>query len=92
MSIFNSVSFSQSKGSMRGLLLLALTSMTTFTALEAYSAESGPLQASEKALGVAKLKSIEFSGTGHWYQFGQAPNPNTAWPQFDVSSYTAAID
>jgi len=92
MSILGSVSLPRHRGSIRGLILLAAAGITTFTALQAYSVESGPLQASEKALGASKLKSIEFSGTGHWYQFGQAPSPGTAWPQFDVSSYTATID
>lgn len=50
------------------------------------------LQAAAKALGGTDLSSIEFSGTGHWYQFGQAPNPASAWPSFDVSRYTATID
>jgi len=51
-----------------------------------------PLQQSAKVLGAAELKSIEFSGAGRWYQFGQAPNPTSAWPPFDVSNYTAAIN
>ena len=38
------------------------------------------------------MKSIEFSGTGRWFQFGQAPSPTLPWPQFDVSSYTATIN
>jgi len=92
MPIFGSVSFTRTTGSMRGLMLLAVTIFTTFTAFEAYSLEAGPLLSSTEALGVAKLKSIEFSGTGSWYQFGQAPSPSSAWPQFDVSSYTATID
>lgn len=50
------------------------------------------LQTSAKQFGAAEIKSIEFSGTGHWYQFGQAPNPSSPWPQFDVSSYTATIN
>jgi glyoxylase-like metal-dependent hydrolase (beta-lactamase superfamily II) len=43
-------------------------------------------------LGAAKVQSVEFSGTGRWYQFGQAPSPTAAWPQFDVSSYKATIN
>lgn len=38
------------------------------------------------------IQSIEFSGTGRWYQFGQAPNPDLPWPPFDVKNYTAEID
>jgi glyoxylase-like metal-dependent hydrolase (beta-lactamase superfamily II) len=56
------------------------------------SLQSPPLQSAADVLDVAKLKSIEFSGTGRWFQFGQAPYPNAAWPQFDVSRYTADIN
>ena len=38
------------------------------------------------------MNSIEFSGTGKWYQFGQAPNPTLPWPQFDVSAFTATVN
>ena len=48
------------------------------------------LQAAAKA--VAGTQSIEFSGTGRWFQFGQAPAPNTPWPPFDVSSYVADLN
>ena len=53
---------------------------------------AGSLQASVDALGAANLKSIEYSGTGRWFQFGQAPSPTLAWPQFDVSSFTAVVN
>ncbi|OAH99719.1 MBL fold metallo-hydrolase [Methylomonas methanica] len=42
--------------------------------------------------GVANLKSIEFTGVGRWYQFGQAPNPDLPWPPFAVKNYTADIN
>jgi glyoxylase-like metal-dependent hydrolase (beta-lactamase superfamily II) len=50
------------------------------------------LHSAADALDVAHTRSIEFSGTGHWYQFGQAPNPGLAWPPFGLSRYTADID
>jgi glyoxylase-like metal-dependent hydrolase (beta-lactamase superfamily II) len=53
--------------------------------------QAGSLQAANDALGTAQVNSIEFSGSGRWYQFGQAPAPGQPWPQFDVSSYTAAV-
>ncbi len=40
----------------------------------------------------SEIKSIEFSGTGQWYQFGQAPNPDLPWPPFAIKSYTANIN
>ena len=76
----------------RGIAMFAIALFATSTAFAASTTEVSPLQASVDALGAAKLKSIEFSGTGRWYQFGQAPSTTTAWPPFDVSSYTATID
>jgi glyoxylase-like metal-dependent hydrolase (beta-lactamase superfamily II) len=58
----------------------------------ACSQPTGTLDAATEALGVANLNSIEFSGTGRWYQFGQAPGPTLPWPQFDVSRYAAAVN
>jgi len=37
-------------------------------------------------------KIHRISGSGRWFQFGQAPNPNLPWPQFDASSYAASIN
>ena len=54
--------------------------------------EAGTLQAATAALGANELKSIEYSGTGKWFQFGQAPNPTLPWPAFNVSSFTASIN
>jgi glyoxylase-like metal-dependent hydrolase (beta-lactamase superfamily II) len=51
----------------------------------------GTLQAATAALGANELKSIEYAGTGKWFQFGQAPSPTLPWPAFDVSSFTARI-
>jgi glyoxylase-like metal-dependent hydrolase (beta-lactamase superfamily II) len=54
--------------------------------------QAGSLQAANDALGAAQVNSIEFSGTGRWYQFGQAPAPSTPWPQWDLSSYAATVN
>jgi hypothetical protein len=53
---------------------------------------AGTLQAATEALGTTELKSIEYSGAGKWFQFGQAANPTLPWPEFDVRSFNAAID
>jgi glyoxylase-like metal-dependent hydrolase (beta-lactamase superfamily II) len=50
------------------------------------------LQAASEASGADNVKSIEFSGTGRWYQFGQAPNPDSSWPPFDLKNFTADIN
>jgi glyoxylase-like metal-dependent hydrolase (beta-lactamase superfamily II) len=71
-------------------MVLALAAAATFTACNRQ--EAGTLAAATETLGAANLKSIEFSGKGRWFQFGQAPSPALPWPPFDVSSYTATID
>jgi glyoxylase-like metal-dependent hydrolase (beta-lactamase superfamily II) len=53
---------------------------------------AGTLEGASQTLRAGETSSIEFSGSGRWYQFGQAPSPELAWPQFDVSSYTATVN
>ena len=48
------------------------------------------LQAAQKAMG--DVTSIQYSGTGHIYSFGQAWTPNAAWPSTNLTSYTKTID
>ena len=56
------------------------------------SLQAQTLQEASDAAGVTKLKSIEFSGAGRWFQFGQAPNPDSPWPPFDVKNYITDIN
>src|SRR5437868_3456258 len=76
---------------MRKLTVLA-AGVALAIASAACSKPAGTLEAAEETLGAANVKSIEYSGTGKWFQFGQAPSPNLPWPPFDVSSYKAAIN
>jgi glyoxylase-like metal-dependent hydrolase (beta-lactamase superfamily II) len=76
---------------MRRLTGLAIVSALVAGAV-ACSKPAGTIDAASDALGAATLKSIEYSGAGKWFQFGQAPNPTLPWPQFDVSSYTAVVN
>jgi glyoxylase-like metal-dependent hydrolase (beta-lactamase superfamily II) len=51
------------------------------------------LDAAAAALGATtSLRSIEFSGRGSDYMFGQAYDGNNAWPRFNLPSYTMTID
>jgi glyoxylase-like metal-dependent hydrolase (beta-lactamase superfamily II) len=76
---------------MRTLMIPSLA-VAIAVASVACGPQAGSLQAANDALGAAQVNSVEITGTGRWYQFGQAPAPNTAWPQFDVSNYTATIN
>ncbi len=61
-------------------------------AIAACGPRAGTLDGAAAALSTSTLQSLEFSGSGRWFQFGQAPSPTLPWPQFDVSAYTAAIN
>ncbi|MCQ8183403.1 MBL fold metallo-hydrolase [Methylomonas sp. SURF-1] len=77
---------------MRNSLLAAASFTVALTTVGCGSLHQNPVKQAAEAAGVDTLKSIEFSGTGRWYQFGQAPNPDLPWPQFAVKSYTADIN
>src|SRR5271166_4248083 len=74
------------------LLALVAVAAVAATALAAADKQSGTLEAAIQALGADHITSIEYSGSGKWYQFGQEPNPDLPPPEFDVSSYIATID
>ena len=71
-------------------LMLSLTVVVSMGACSGPPA--GSLEAATAALGATEIRGIEYSGTGRWFQFGQAPNPTLPWPPFDVSQFTAAVD
>ncbi|MBF8301029.1 MAG: beta-lactamase domain protein, partial [Acidobacteria bacterium] len=77
---------------MRKLTLLVLAVATATASATCSGPAAGTLEAATAALGAAELQSIEYSGTGRWFQFGQAPGPTLPWPQFDVSAFTATVD
>jgi glyoxylase-like metal-dependent hydrolase (beta-lactamase superfamily II) len=77
---------------MRQKLGLAL-GLSVAAALAACGGQTpGTLPAAVEALGADQITSISYSGTGRWYQFGQAPGPTLPWPQFDVSRFEASIN
>jgi glyoxylase-like metal-dependent hydrolase (beta-lactamase superfamily II) len=76
---------------MRPLSVLAF-GLVIVAATAGCGPRAGTLEAAREALGATTLQSIEYSGTGRWFQFGQAPNPTLPWPAFEVSRFTAAVD
>ena len=73
---------------MRRLILMGL-GLAVAGAIAACGPRAGTLEGAAAALGAARCNPIEFSGSGRWFQFGQAPSPALPWPQFDVSRPTA---
>jgi glyoxylase-like metal-dependent hydrolase (beta-lactamase superfamily II) len=60
-------------------------------AFSACSRPSGAAAAAD-AMGATSLNSIQFSGSGTNYAFGQAYSPGGPWPRFEVKTYTVAVD
>src|SRR5712691_13431127 len=52
----------------------------------------GVLRAAGDAMGVANLKTIQYSGTGWNAAVGQSFSPQEDWPHFEVTRYTRTID
>lgn len=77
---------------MRRWLTLVFVAVIAAATLMAADQATGTLESATAALGADHIRSIEFSGTGQWYLFGQEPNPNLPPPENEVTSYTASMD
>jgi len=51
------------------------------------------VQAASSAMGLANLKSIQYTANGGWFgAFGQSYAPGENWPRTDIVTYTRTID
>jgi glyoxylase-like metal-dependent hydrolase (beta-lactamase superfamily II) len=50
------------------------------------------LETAAKTLGATTLKTLEFSGWGYDYVFGQAYHGTSPWPRFNVPGFTMTVD
>ena len=50
------------------------------------------IAAAAKAMGTDSLTTIEYSGAGYDFVFGQAYSPTSPWPKFLVKSYKRSLD
>jgi glyoxylase-like metal-dependent hydrolase (beta-lactamase superfamily II) len=77
---------------MKKLLLTVCALVTLATVSSLGQDASGPVAAAAAALGAGNLRSIQYSGWGSDYIFGQAYDGGSPWPRFNVPSVTIAID
>src|SRR4029450_13931223 len=77
---------------MRRSVVVSLGFLLAVLCAACASEEPGTLQAATKTLGATDLKSIEYAGTGKWFQFGQAPAPTLPWPAYNVNAFTAHVN
>ena len=71
-------------------LIVALTALVSISGSAQDSRAT--LDAAAKALGATGLRTLEYSGSGYDYVFGQAFHGTTPWPRFNVPAYTMTID
>src|SRR5687768_14319509 len=48
--------------------------------------------AAADAMGATGVNSIQYSGSGSTFAFGQAPSPGARWPRFEAKTYAVAVD
>ena len=74
------------------ITLVALTVVVLSLGAAAAQDSERVIAAASQAMGVATLKTVQFSATGYDFALGQAPNPSSPWPKFVNKTYTRAID
>lgn len=53
---------------------------------------SAVLANASRIIGAEQLRTLQYSGTGSDFVFGQAYSPNDAWPRFNVTSFKRSLD
>lgn len=76
----------------RRLLVAAASAVIALACFSAATAADAVLQNAARALGVDRIRSLEYEAAGRYYQFTQAPAPDLPWPPFDVRDYVATLD
>ncbi len=72
--------------------ILAITLVLSLPALASAQDARAVIAAASKAMGADTLRTIEYSGSGFDFVFGQAYSPNTPWPRFVNKTYTRQLD
>ena len=76
---------------MRKMTILAIAGLLALASV--YAAPQGnAVQTAATALGVANIKTLQFTGSGRNFSVGQNFAPNEAWPPVPVKNYTALIN
>jgi glyoxylase-like metal-dependent hydrolase (beta-lactamase superfamily II) len=75
---------------MRRTTLLVL--MCAFALAATTAAQQGVLQTAATTLGVANVRSLEFTGTGQMFSVGQNYVASDPWPAVPLKTYTATIN
>ena len=75
-----------------GPAIIVASGMIAAIALQGCTQQRSGIAAVADAMGAANLNSIEYSGSGELWGFGQAYTPGERWPRFIQRSYNIAIN
>ena len=76
---------------MRKVTILATIGILALACVLA-AQQRNAVQTAADALGVAKIKTLQFTGSGANFSVGQNYAPNEPWPRVTVKNYTASIN
>src|SRR5262245_55334841 len=77
---------------MRKVTIVATIGVLALAASALTARQADPLQKAADAMGVAKIKTLQFTGSGANFSVGQNYTPKDPWPRVTVKSYTASIN
>lgn len=78
---------------MKRSLVAAVIAAAGLTAPAASAQDAAAtVDAAARALGATTLRTVQFSGWGSDYIFGQAYDGNAPWPRFNLPGFTISID
>src|SRR5215468_11251407 len=75
---------------MRRLILASIGVLALASAIVAQQANA--IQTAADTLGAAKIKTLQFTGSGKNFSVGQNYSPTEPWPPVSVKNYTAVIN
>ena len=75
---------------MRSFIASAVLGLLLLTS--AVGAQQGALQTAADKLGVAKIKTLQVTGSGAMFSVGQNYTSSDPWPRVTVKSYTALVN
>lgn len=77
---------------LRTVVIIGLAALPVGSAAQAPAPARAVLARAGEVLGVDRLQSLQLSGHGSDFLFGQAYDGNSAWPRFHLSRYIFDID
>src|SRR5881397_2200109 len=84
------VTFSLEVCMRKNMSLMVLVVLVAVSSLAAQ--QRNAVQTAADALGTARIKTIQFTGSGANFSVGQNYTPNEPWPRVTVKNYTASIN